>query len=81
MEYFHEFLRIYTDIITKNVHATKDYDNMNMKNLIEHKDLFVISGDKGSCVVILKRSDYDTKLQKMTDEGITNGTYAPTTDS
>ena len=52
-----------------------------MKNLIEHKDLFVISCDKGSFVVILKRSDYDKKSQKMTDEGITNRTYAPTTDS
>ena len=26
------------------------------------------------------RSDYDKKLQIMMDEGITNGTYAPTTD-
>ena len=52
-----------------------------MKNLIENKDLVVIPGDKDSCVVILKRGDYDKKLQGMIDEGITNGTYAPTADT
>ena len=52
-----------------------------MKNLIENKDLVVTSGNKDSCVVILKRSDYNKKLQNMIDEGITDGTYAPTTDS
>ena len=51
-----------------------------MKNLIENKDLVVISGDKDFCVVILKISDYDQKLQSMTDERITNGTYTPTID-
>ena len=51
-----------------------------MKNLIENKDLVVISDDKDFCVVILKISDYDKKLQSMTDERITNGTYTPTID-
>ena len=63
------------------MHATKDYTYKNLKILIENKDLVVISHDKNSCVVILKRSDYDKKLQSMIYEGITNGTYAPTTDS
>ena len=49
-----------------------------MKNLIENKDLVVISGDKNSCVVILKRNEYDKKLQSMIDKGITNVTYVPT---
>ena len=52
----------YTDIFTKNVQATKDYKYKNLKTLIENKDLVVISGDEDSCVVILKRSDYDKKL-------------------
>ena len=52
-----------------------------MKNLIENKDLVATSGDKDSCVVILKRSVCDKKLQSMIDKGITNVTYAPTTDS
>ena len=81
LEDLQEFLWTYTDIFTKNIHATKDYNYKNMKNLIEHKDLVVISGDKDSCVVILKGSDYDKKLEYMIDEGISNGTYAPTTDS
>ena len=53
----------------------------NLRNLIENKYLVVVSGDKDSCVVILKRSDYDKEFQSMIDEGTTNGTYAPTTDS
>ena len=81
LEDFHEFLRAYADIFTKNIYATKDYTYKNLKNLIENKDLVVISGDKDSCVVILKRGDYDKKLQGMIDEGITNGTYAPTADT
>ena len=78
---FHEFLWAYANTYTKNIHATKDYNYKNLKNLTEHKDLGVISGDKDSCVVTSKGSDYDEKLQYMIDGGITNGTYAPTTDS
>ena len=80
VEDFHELLRVYTDIFTKNVHATRDCTHKHLKTLTENKDLVVLSGDKDSCLVILKRSDYDRKLQSMIDEEITNGTYAPTTD-
>ena len=80
VEDFHELLRAYTDIFTKNIHATKDCTYKHLKTLTENKDLLVSSGDKDSCLVILKRSDYDRKLQSMIDEEITNGTYAPTTD-
>ena len=52
-----------------------------MKTLIESKDLVVVLGDKDSCVIILKRCDYDKKLQSIIDVGITNGIYAPTADS
>ena len=81
LEDFREWLQAYADIFTKNIYATKDYTYKNLKNLIENKDLLVISGDKDYCVVILKRGDYDKKLQGMIDEGITNGTYAPTVDT
>ena len=81
LEDFHEFLRAYANIFTKNIYAIKDYTYKNLKNLIENKDLVVISGDKDCCVVILKRGDYDKKLQGMIAEGITNGTYAPTVDT
>ena len=62
LENFHEFLRAYTGIFTKNVHATKDYIYKSLKTLIKNKYLVVISGDKDLCVFILKRSDYDKKL-------------------
>ena len=52
-----------------------------METLSGNKGLVVILGEKDSCVVILKRSHSDKKLQGMIDEGIINGTYAPTTDS
>ena len=52
-----------------------------MKNLTESEDLVVISSAKDSCVVILKRSDYDKKFQSMIDDRIINGTYAPIADS
>ena len=45
------------------------------------KIVVVISGDKDSCLVLSKRSDYDKKLQSLIDEGIINGTYASTTES
>ena len=81
LEDFHEFLRTYADIFTKNIYATKDYTYKNLKSLTENKDLVVISGDKDSCAVIFKRGDYAKKFQGMIDEGITNGTYAPTVDT
>ena len=52
-----------------------------MRNLIKNKDLAVISGIKDSYGVLLTRSNYDKKLQSMINKGITNRTYAPTTDT
>ena len=51
-----------TAVINSVPHSSK-----NLENLTENKDLVVISGDKDSCVVILKRSDYNKKLQSMID--------------
>ena len=62
LEHFHEFLRAYTDIFTKNIYATKDFTYCNVKNIIKNDKLVVLSGDKDSCVVIMQRKDYDTKL-------------------
>ena len=73
LEDVYEFLQVYTDIFTKNVHATKGFTCKNLKTLIENKYLVVISSDKDSCVVILKRSDHDEKLQSMIDEVIAIG--------
>ena len=42
LEEFHEFLRGYTDIFTKNIMGTKDYTYHTLKNLINNKDIVVL---------------------------------------
>ena len=80
LEHFHEFLRGYTDIFTNNIYATKDYTYHNLRGMIQNKNV-VVKGDKDSSVVIMKKSDYVTKLDTMIDEGIMKGAYVETTDS
>ena len=62
-EDFHEFLRAYVDIFTKNVYATTDYTYKHLKRIIKDPNLVVVSGDKESCVVIMNKSDYQNKMQ------------------
>ena len=81
LEHFHEFLRGYTDIFTNNIYATKDYTYHNLHSTIQNKDIVVVKGDKHSSAVIMKKSDYVTKLDTMIDDGITKGTYVETTDN
>ena len=52
-----------------------------MKNIIENKYLVLISSGKGSCIVILKRSDCNEKFQSIIKDGVTDGTYSPTADT
>ena len=80
LEHFHEFLRGYTDIFTNNIYATKDYTYHNLCGMIQNKNV-VVKGDKDSSVVIMKKSDYVTKLDTMIDDGIIKGTYVETTDN
>ena len=49
--------------------------------MIQNKDIVVLKGDKDSSVVIMKKSDYVTKLDTIIDEGIMKGTYVETTDN
>ena len=62
LEHFHEFLSDYTHIFTDNIYATKDYTYHNLRGMIQNKDIVVVKGDKDSSVVIMKKSDYATKL-------------------
>ena len=55
LEYFHEFLRGYTDIFTNNIYATKDYTYHNLLGMIQNKDIVVVKADKGSSLVIMKK--------------------------
>ena len=63
LEHFHEFLSDYTHIFTDNIYATKDYTYHNLRGMIQNKGIVVVKGDKDSSVVIMKKSDYATKLQ------------------
>ena len=48
----------------------------------EYDKIVVVKDDKeSSSVVIMKKSDYVTKLDTMIDDGIMKGTYVETTDS
>ena len=49
--------------------------------MIQNKDIAVVKGDKDSSVVIMKTSDYVTKLDTMIDDAIIKGTDLETTDS
>ena len=68
------------DIFTQNIYATHDNTYKNLKHIINDPNVAFISGDKGSCVAIMNRSDYFKKLQHMIDEGIQNGVYIVTKD-
>ena len=72
-EDFHKFLRVYVDIFTKNVYATTDYTYKHLKRIIKNPNLVVVSGDKESCVVIMNKSDYQSKMQHMINDGIPHG--------
>ena len=41
----------------------------------------VVSGDKESCVVLMNKTGYQYKLQKMVDDGIKNGIYKVAEDN
>ena len=81
LKHFHEFLWGYTDIFTNNIYAAKDYTYHNLRGMIWNKDIVVVKGDKGSSVVIMKKSDYVTKLDTMINDGIMKGTYVETIDN
>ena len=53
----------------------------NLRGMIQNKEIVVAKGNKDSSVVIMRKSDYVTKLDTMIDDGIVKGTYSETTDS
>ena len=81
LECFHEFLRGYTDIFTNNIYAAKDYTYHNLRSMIQNKNIVVVKSDKESSVVVMKKSDYVTKLDIMFNDGIMKGTSVKSTDS
>ena len=49
--------------------------------MIQIKDIVVVKGDKDPSIIIMKRSDYVTKLDTMIDDGIMKSSYVETTDN
>ena len=74
LENFHDFLRGYTDIFSKNVLNSEDFTYKNLKTLIQDENIVILIGDKDSRVVIMDKSDYIQNLEDMIEEGISKGT-------
>ena len=49
--------------------------------MVQNKDTATVKSDKDSSVVIIKKSDYVTKLDNMIDDGIMKDTYVETNDN
>ena len=64
-EDFHKFLRTYVDIFSKNVYAATDYTYKHLKRIIKDLNPVLVSGEKESCVVIMTKCDYHTKMQQV----------------
>ena len=43
--------------------------------------MVVVSGDKDSCIVLMDKKDYVSKIQNMIDDGIRKGVYSATSDN
>ena len=80
-EDFHEFLRTYVDIFTKNVYATTDYTYKHLKRIIKDPNLVAVSVDKKSCLVIMNKGDYQNEMQQMINDGIRDGISEVTADN
>ena len=80
-EDFHELLRAYTDILSKNLYFSTDYTYNNLKHLIKDESIVVIPGDKDSAIVIMDKNDYVKKMQEMIDKWIPERVYVKTEDN
>ena len=52
-----------------------------LHGMIQNRDTVVVKDDKDSSIVIMKNSDYVTKLDTMIDDSIMKDFYIETTDS
>ena len=80
-ENFDEFLCAYVDIFTKSVYRTTDYIYKHLKRIVNDTNLVVVSSDKGSCVVLTDKTDYQDKLQTMVDDDIKSVIYKVAEDN
>ena len=54
LEYFHEFLRGYTDVFTNKIYGMEDHTYHNLCGLIQSKQIVVVKGDRYSSIVTWK---------------------------
>ena len=59
-ENFHELMRSYTDIFSKNF--STDYIYSNLKRLIKDENTTTVAEDKGSSILIMNKNDYVRKI-------------------
>ena len=69
-EDFHDFLRAFCGIFTNNISSAKYSLYSNLKRLIKDDTLVVIPSGKDSCVIIINKVDYVTKMEEMINNGI-----------
>ena len=81
LENFHEFLRGYPDIFSKNVLFTNEETYKNLKKLIWKSDIVILRGEKDSSVVIMNRPDDIEQLERMIKQRVKKGTYNKTEDT
>ena len=80
-EAFHEYLCSCKNIIIKNTYTDKDDTFTSLQKLRKDKDMVILSADKKSCTVILKKSDYVWQVDQMIEDGITEGKYIETSNN
>ena len=52
-----------------------------LSNLINNKNIVTLKADKETCTLILKRTDYQNKVNNMINEGIAEGKYIEAVDN
>ena len=80
-EDFHELLRAYTDILSKNLYFSADYTYNNLNRLIKDESIVIMPGDKDSAIVIMYKNNCVKKMQEMIDKRIPDGVYAKIEDN
>ena len=80
-ETFHEFLRSSTNIISNNIYSEKDNTVKLLIPLIKNYKIAILAADKEACTIILNKSDFFKKVNKIIEEGMEQGKYIENIDT
>ena len=80
-ETFHEFFRSSTNIVSNNIYSEEDNTVKLLSPLIKNDKIVILAADKDTCTVILNKSDYIKKVNKIIEEGMEQGKYIETIDT